>query len=311
MHGPIREARLSRWLQFARDHPGAWLYCWRGGLRRETAQSWLAESGIDLPRLGGGFKALRQRCLQIIAAAPSQLPWLVLAGRTGTGKTQLLNRLAASIDLEGLANHRGSAFGARLTPQPSPIAFENALAVNYLRTHLRGGAAALLLEDESRTIGRLAVPKAWHDAMQQAPLAILELDLCDRATNICREYVWQPLAAGVAATTLSGHYQGALKRISKRLGGVRTREVSAMLAEGFDRGDHLPWIERLLEWYYDPMYDYQLKEKLDRVQFRGSSAAMLTFLSEFSEAGLVADDRCLSGDHESGDHDQRDDSATL
>ena len=297
VHGPIREARLSSWRTFALDNPGAWLYCWRGGLRSETAQRWLAEAGIDVPRLDGGFKALRQRCLQIIASAPAQLPWLVLGGRTGTGKTQLLNQLAASIDLEGRANHRGSAFGARLTPQPSPIAFENALAIDYLHRHLRGGAKALLLEDESRTIGRLAVPKSWHDAMQQAPLAILELDLSDRANNICREYVWQPLAAGVAATTLAGHYQAALNRISKRLGGVRTREVAAMLAAGFEHGDHGPWIERLLEWYYDPMYDYQLSKKLDRVQFRGGSAAMLAFLGEFSVSG--------------GGHDRGDDSATL
>ncbi|MFV2089808.1 MAG: tRNA 2-selenouridine(34) synthase MnmH [Pseudomonadales bacterium] len=285
VNGVSREARVAAWQRFARQHPDAWLYCWRGGLRSATAQQWLADSGTTLPRLTGGFKAIRRRCLEIIEQAPSEKPWLVLGGRTGTGKTELLNRIPASIDLEGLANHRGSAFGAQLTPQPPPIGFENALAVTYLRTHQRGDAAALLLEDESRTIGRLAIPQAWHEAMQQAPLAILDVDLGTRAQNISLEYVWRPLAAGVAASTLFENYRSALNRIGKRLGGTRKKTVAAEMSGGFNHGDHLPWIEHLLEWYYDPMYDYQLENKLDRVVFRGGSEAVLAFLVEFSASG--------------------------
>ena len=110
-----RTCRTALWRQHADTHPGCWLYCWRGGLRSEIAQSWLAESGPAVPRVAGGFKALRAACVDVLANAPQSKHWLVLAGRTGSGKTALLNEFATGIDLEGLANHRGSAFGARST----------------------------------------------------------------------------------------------------------------------------------------------------------------------------------------------------
>jgi len=274
--GTTREARLTGWLDFVRGHDGVWLYCWRGGLRSETAQRWLAEAGVALPRVPGGFKALRHRCLEILEQAPGEKPWYILGGRTGTGKTVVLNRLPAGIDLEGLANHRGSAFGAALTPQPSPIGFENALAVACL-CHQE---PLVILEDESRTIGRLAIPEAWHETMQRSPLIILEADLESRARHIRTEYVWQPLAHGVAASTLLQQLQDALERIGKRLGGVRKKTVANSLEKGFDHGDHLDWIQQLLEYYYDPMYDYQLEKKLDRVIFKGTADETEDFLRD-------------------------------
>ena len=278
--GTIRDNRLAGWLNFIGEHPGTWLYCWRGGLRSETAQHWLAGRGADVPRVPGGFKALRHCCLDALAAAPGSKPWLVLGGRTGTGKTVLLKRIPGHIDLEGLANHRGSAFGAAITPQPPPIAFENALAVAWLR-HT---AACVLLEDESRTIGRLAIPTDWHAAMQKAPLVILEADLAERARHIAREYVLEPLAAGMAAVTVHRRLQQALDRIRRRLGGQRHADVTAALARGFETGEHQAWIERLLAWYYDPMYDYQLQNKLDRVIFRGDAEETEAFLLSRAQA---------------------------
>ncbi len=272
--GETREARLAGWLAFAAEHPDAWLYCWRGGLRSETVQRWLAGRGADLPRVPGGFKALRRCCLEALESAPGTRPWLVLGGRTGTGKTELLKRIPGHIDLEGLANHRGSAFGAAVTPQPPPVAFENALAVAWLRhTEPR-----VLLEDESRTIGRLAIPPGWHEAMQQAPLVILEAERSHRARRIAREYVWEPLAAGMAASTLHQRLQRSLERIRRRLGGRRHAEVRTALERGFETGRHEAWIERLLAWYYDPMYDYQLESKRGRVVFRGDEAHTEAFL---------------------------------
>ncbi|HEY5647299.1 MAG TPA: tRNA 2-selenouridine(34) synthase MnmH [Pseudomonadales bacterium] len=272
--GEIREARITAWMQFLAGHPRTWLYCWRGGMRSEIVQQWLAERGVQAPRVPGGFKALRHCCLEVIEAAPGALPWFVLGGRTGTGKTDLLTRLPGHIDLEGLARHRGSAFGGRPEGQPPPVAFENALAVAWLNHQ----SNILILEDESRTIGRLAVPPAWHTAMQQAPLVILETEMPARLANISREYVWEPLAAGMAAATLEARLAQALNRIRRRLGGQRHAEVAALLARGFENGDHDVWIARLLDWYYDPMYDYQLEAKLDRVVFRGDPAAVANFL---------------------------------
>jgi tRNA 2-selenouridine synthase len=272
--GSTKETRIQDWANFIHAHPDASLYCWRGGLRSETAQRWLADRGLQISRIQGGFKALRRRCLDVLDQAPGGKLWYVLGGRTGTGKTVLLNRLPGSIDLEGLANHRGSAFGAAWTPQPPPVTFECALAVAYLgHDH-----PWLVLEDESRTIGRLGIPAAWHEAMQQAPLVILEADLEIRSHRICQEYVFEPLARGVAASTLLVRMRSALDRIARRLGGLRTKEVEQLLERGFANGDHQPWVERLLDWYYDPMYDYQLEGKKERVIFRGNMADTEVYL---------------------------------
>ena len=279
--GAVREARMSAWMDFIRTHPDTWLYCWRGGLRSSTVQGWLEEAGIRVERVPGGFKALRRRCLSLLESAPDEKPWLVLGGRTGTGKTLVLNQITGSIDLEGLANHRGSAFGAALSPQPTPVNFENALAVAWLE-HAHD---FLLLEDESRTIGRLALPERWHAAMQRAPLVILEADMASRAAHIAAEYVTEPLAAGQTEEALAENLNSALDRIERRLGGVRHRAVKELLAEGFRRGAHEAWIERLLAWYYDPMYDYQLEKKADRVIFRGDADSVRRFLAEYRPAG--------------------------
>lgn len=279
--GSVREARLAGWQAFIAEHPTAWLYCWRGGLRSETAQDWLRAAGTAVERVPGGFKALRQRCLALLDSAPGAKPWLVLGGRTGTGKTVVLGEVAGGIDLEGLANHRGSAFGGALSPQPTPVSFENALAVDWLNHD----HAYLLLEDESRTIGRLAVPPAWHAEMQTAPLVILETDLASRARHIEAEYVHEPLAEGQSEADLFARLQGSLDRINRRLGGLRHRQVSELLKAGFANGEHSAWIERLLSWYYDPMYDYQLAKKEARIILRGDRKAVREFLEGYQPAG--------------------------
>ena len=81
---------------------------------------------------------------------------------------------------------------------------------------------------------------------------------------------------------------GALDRIGRRLGGLHKAEVAAALEQGFESGDHLAWIERLLTWYYDPMYDYQLAKKQDRVIFRGAAAETEAFLAGLHQAPAVS-----------------------
>ena len=280
--GAVRDARIKGWTDFVTQHPEAWIYCWRGGLRSTIAQSWLRDSGCTVPRVEGGYKRLRQVCLDTFEAlarhgeSVATKRWLVLAGRTGVGKTAVIETLPEAIDLEALARHRGSAFGGHGEGQPTPIAFENALAIDYLKH--RG--PRLIVEDESRTIGRLALPQSWHACMQQAAIVVLQAPIAERIAHIRAEYVDEPLAQGTSEAALLSRHQAALDRIEKRLGHKRHVEVGQALKAGFSDGDHEDWIERLLTWYYDPMYDYQLKTKQRRVEFRGGRPQVTAYFQD-------------------------------
>ncbi len=269
-----KATRVMAWRNFAVGHPRALITCWRGGLRSEIAQAWLAEAGVELPRVVGGFKALRQFCLDTIQSTGTARRFIVVGGRTGSGKTHVVRAAREHLDLEAIANHRGSAFGGRSSPQPPPVTFENALAVALLKL---SAAAPIVVEDESRTIGRLAVPVAIYDAMQRAPIVLLDVDDADRVDNIYREYVAQ-------ADSPEPHLTAGLARIERRLGGVRYRELAALMDRAFRadathrRDAHREWIRRLLEYYYDPMYDYQIAGKKQRIVMRGNPDEVVAYL---------------------------------
>ena len=284
--GDVKAARLSAWQRFVDEHPDTMLYCWRGGLRSETVQRWLGETGRHAPRIIGGYRALRRFCIDTLGR---QREWLVVGGRTGVGKTEIVRHVPDSVDLEGLANHRGSAFGKRRTPQPTPISFENALAVELLRRDLRKGShhgpgsTPIVVEDESRTIGRLAIPESVYTDMQAAPIVLVESDQPTRIENIYREYVVEADDPGHLRETL----ETSLDNIRRRLGGARHREVRDRMAHAFDgedSGSHRAWIGMLLEWYYDPMYDYQIGKKMHRIVFRGDADAVRHYLMDNANA---------------------------
>ena len=273
--GPTRGERIARWRTFALAHQDAVFYCARGGLRSAIAQQWLAGDGVSRARVRGGFKALRQACLATLGQAPSR-PLLLVGGRTGAGKTRLLRGVRHSIDLEGLANHRGSAFGGLPTPQPTPVAFENALAAALLGLPRD---APIALEDEGRTIGRLAIPAPVFDAMRRSPIVLLEASEAARVEHILREYVLQ-------ADAPQERLPAALARIERRLGGVRYRQIAAQMNAAFAAGPaaqnlapHREWIRALLTHYYDPMYDHQLAGKHERVVLRGDAAQVRAYLT--------------------------------
>ncbi len=275
--GETRAARLAGWRDWVRAHPDGVLYCWRGGLRSQIVQEWLADGGDAVPRVAGGFKALRSFCLKTLG---QEYPWIVLAGRAGADKTGILEAIPRHVDLEGLANHRGSAFGKRDTPQPPPIAFENALAVRLLQLTAETAASAdagppIAVEDESRTIGRLAVPARVFAGMQEAPVVVVEARREDRIEHIYRGYVADDEGA-------RPRLEEALDNIRRRLGGERHAAVRRVMQEAFEHADadrHRAWIGMLLDWYYDPMYDYQLERKQDRIVLRGGRAMVADYLT--------------------------------
>ena len=276
--GATKATRLAAWQRWVDAHPDTMLYCWRGGLRSKTAQQWLTDTGRQTSRIEGGYRALRRYCLDTL---DREREWLVVGGRTGVGKTAIVRRAPGSIDFEGLANHRGSAFGKRRTPQPTPINFENTLAVELLRRGSR--ATPIVVEDESRTIGRLAIPEGVHRAMQASPIALVESDRETRMRNIHREYVVE----ADDAEHLRESLETSLDNIRRRLGGERHRQVRAQMGRAFDGGDadaHRRWIGMLLDWYYDPLYDYQIAKKQHRIVFRGPADAVGEYLASKAEA---------------------------
>lgn len=291
--GELKAARLQAWLEQIRQHPDTVLYCARGGLRSETVQQWLADAGCVVPRVAGGYKALRRCLIDSLEEISNTLPLQVLCGRTGCGKTDLLLQLANGIDLEGLAQHRGSSFGALPAGQPSNIDFENRLSLSLLRLQ-QGGARHLVLEDESRMIGRCTLPQPLYQAMQQAPRVILEAPLAERIARIQRDYVdglWIRFARQTdearAWQQLEQFLIDALQRLHKRLGGLLCRQLQqsvqaalqAQQHEG-DAGGHARWIGRLLTDYYDPLYDRQLRAPHHAALFCGDAAACLGYLHQ-------------------------------
>ncbi len=279
----VRERRLEEWRRFAAHHPDGLLYCFRGGLRSKLTQQLLHEAGITIPRVRGGYKAMRRFLIEATEQVLGERQLLVIGGYTGVGKTDLINLLPNSIDLEGLANHRGSAFGRRVTPQPTQIDFENALAVVLLKCH-HNSDAPIYVEDEGRNIGSCGLPRVLVDAMQRAPILLLEAALARRVEIGIRDYVSNPIVENQKQDGAAGfgHFAEAtgssLARIARRLGGTRYQQAVTLLDNALashavtqTADEFEPLVRFLLEHYYDPMYQYQLEKKVDRIVFRGSA----------------------------------------
>jgi tRNA 2-selenouridine synthase len=290
--GDAKNERMAAWMRFIADNPTAVILCFRGGLRSQTVQKWLAESGLQRPLISGGYKALRRHLLRTTIRVADEKKIIIVAGKTGTGKTHLINNLTHSVDLEGLANHRGSAFGRRVSAQPAQSVFENLLALDLLRQEREGGAT-LFLEDESRAIGSISLPLELHRAMSVAPIVRVEESLDFRVETILNDYIvsnltdFRRLDPVQGDSLFSESLLASLDRIKKRLGGERhlaVRDImSAALTSNNDHDQHRAWIRGLLVDYYDPMYEYQMTKKAQRVVFKGDSETFLEWASEFDQ----------------------------
>ncbi len=290
--GEVKARRLARWREFARDHPGGYLYCFRGGLRSQTVQQWLRDEGIDYPLVLGGYKAMRRFLLEALGHSVATADLVLVSGKTGTGKTRVIERLSRSIDLEGLAGHRGSTFGQLLEPQPSQIDFENALSIALLK-RLDAGNGRVYLEDEGHLIGRVALPQQLRDKMKSAPVLVVEESLEARIDVVVEDYIVDlggRFAAAYGAQGPARHaekLQQDLGRIRKRLGGARYQQVSDMMQGAFDQQQrtgstdgHRVWVAFLLQRYYDPMYEYQLSRREGVKLFSGTREAVLAWVRE-------------------------------
>ncbi|MBL3673274.1 tRNA 2-selenouridine(34) synthase MnmH [Paracoccus sp. KCTC 42845] len=233
------------------DRDGSWrglVYCWRGGQRSGSFATILAQIGWRVDRVDGGYKAWRGLVVDRVQNRPVPAPVIVLDGNTGSAKTAILARLARRgwqvIDLEGLANHRGSLFGGRAGGQPSQKLFESRLA---LALEALDPARPVLVEAESSRIGALTVPKTMWQAICAAPRLRLEVPVGARAAYTAAGYadmVDDPARVRAIVDALSPLHPG------DRIGGWR-----AAVAAGDWRG----LAEGLLRDHYDLRY---LKHRL-------------------------------------------------
>lgn len=218
------------------------LYCSRGGMRSASV-AWLCGT-IDVKTvvLDGGYKAFRRHVLSFFERP---FPLQVLGGRTGSGKTEVLRLMAERgaqvVDLEGLAQHRGSVFGAlEGSPQPSCEYFENMLATALAQC---SPERPIWVEDESENIGRVNIPRVWHQRLRTAPVTVISVPQEQRLARVLADYGDQP----------PERMGRSLDYIRKRLGGSAYKKAHACLADG-----DLPGLADVLFAYYDRAYDRQL-----------------------------------------------------
>lgn len=244
LSGPSMETKLKEALKIAGTGK-ILIHCWRGGMRSE-AMAWLFSlGGIESEVLEGGYKAYRHFILESIS---KKRKMIVLGGMTGSSKTHILRKLNENqqqvIDLEGLANHKGSAFGSLgQPPQPSTEQFSNNLfaELNKLKPEL-----PFWVEDESRNIGTVFIPDIFYLNMQDTPAVIIMMNIKTRLPRLMTEYSVYP------AETLIG----SIQKISKRLGGDNTNQA----IKAVETGDISKAIEISLS-YYDKAYLYGLNRK--------------------------------------------------
>jgi len=216
--------------------------------------------------------------------------FIVIGGQTGCGKTLLLNKLRNGIDLEGLANHRGSAFGNNVSSQPTQIDFENSLAIEMIQKQKN---SFLLIEDEGNNIGTIYLPDSLKNRSLKSNIVVLTANLEERVKLSLKTYVTDMLDNYCSVDSKNGfenyanYWKNSLFKIQKRLGGVRYKELLKVLNNAIqkhqksdDLSGYVTLIELLLVDYYDPMYNYQISKKKHRIIFQGDSKAVFEYLEK-------------------------------
>ena len=249
------------------------VYCWRGGKRSGALATVLDQIGFRVHLLEGGYRAFRRAVVAELEALPARVAWRVVCGPTGSGKSRLLAALAAQgaqvLDLEALANHRGSVLG--LVPgsaQPSQKAFDT-LVWNTLRR--LDPARPVFVESESKKIGELRVPEALVQRMRASPCLWLELPIGARVALLIDEYDF--FVADVE--TFCGRLDA--------LRALRGNEVVDAWQETARSGAIAAVVRDLLDRHYDPIY---LKSM--RRNFSGVQAPLLVVRWDGSDASLAA-----------------------
>jgi tRNA 2-selenouridine synthase len=257
------------------DKPRDWkplVYCWRGGKRSGALALVLDQIGFQVQVLDGGYRAYRREVIAALDALPARFRFRVMCGTTGSGKSHVLHALAARgeqvLDLEALANHRGSVLGlVPGSPQPGQKQFESRLWDALRRFD---PARVIWIESESKRVGDLRVPQALIDPMRSSPCVVLELPLDARVRLLMDDY---------------RHFVTDTAEFCRRLDALRVlrgNEVINAWQEAARAGRTVDVVRDLLLTHYDPVYLQSMRRN-----FSGFAAPMLTVGWDGSEAALA------------------------
>lgn len=234
------------------------MHCWRGGMRSSNFSQFVGMAGIQSHVLKGGYKTYRQKAHECFKRS---YQIILISGCTGSGKSEVLRTLREQgeqiVDLEGIANHKGSAFGGlMMPPQPTTEQFENILFEQLQAFDI---SRPIWVEDESIAVGKIFLPSDFWNGMRQSPVALLNVDKPIRVNRLVNEY---------------GHadpeqFLAAMTKITKKLGGQHFKSAK----EKLEQGDMATVMEILLT-YYDKAYLGSLEkrkpETLGEVDWDGS-----------------------------------------
>jgi tRNA 2-selenouridine synthase len=242
--GPKMSSFVKKALRLA-PHKRLLIHCWRGGMR-SASMAWLLQSaGFNVILLEGGYKSYRAHIREAFRV-PVKL--LVLSGMTGSGKTEILHELrkkgAQMLDLEGVANHKGSAFGhIGQKPQPSTEQYENDLAEIWRTFDF---SKPVWIEDESRNVGKVNIPEPLFTAMSKATVLRIDFPKEYRINRLVEEY------AGIDDEAIAE----SLLKIKDSLGNKNVQDLILLLSYQL----YPIFVKKILN-YYDESYDYSLKRK--------------------------------------------------
>lgn len=227
------------------------VYCWRGGMRSGSMQWLLETAGFKVTKIPGGYKAYRKWVLETIVHFAQHANWKILGGMTGSAKTEILLAMKARgsqvIDLEGLANHKGSAFGHFLEAvQPTTEQFMNLLAKELCALN---PSETIWMEDESRLIGRVVLPPELVQAITSSPIFVLKKSKRERASFL----------AGCYGEAEFDEFERSFNFIKKRLGGPEVQEALEAVREG-----NLTHAAEIALKYYDKAYQHSLDQRASK-----------------------------------------------